>query len=95
MEQPAASAINGRAVLAAAAEIAAPFLEQELAEITGKKQEALTAFDTVTRTIIYDEIWNNSKEKIDSLTEDLERRENRQRTLEKQIEEMSLEITDR
>ena len=69
--------------------------EQELAEITGKKQEALTAFDTVTRTIISDEIWNNSKEKIDSLTEDLERRENRQRTLEKQIQEMSLEITDR
>ena len=36
-----------------------------------------------------------AKKKIDSLTEDLERRENRQRTLEKQIQEMSLEITDR
>ena len=40
-------------------------LDQDVAEINRKKKEALTTFDTVTRTIISDEITANNKEEID------------------------------
>ena len=39
-------------------------LDQDVAEINRKKKEALTTFDTVTRTIISDEITANNKEEI-------------------------------
>lgn len=69
--------------------------EQELAEITRKKQEALSTFDSVTRNIISDEIWNNSKDKIDYLQEEQAKREQRLEAADQQIKSLSLEITDR
>lgn len=68
---------------------------QELADLTAKKQEALNTFNTVTQTIISDEITSNSREKIDWLTESWERNKERLKELEQEIKNKSLEITDR
>lgn len=46
-------------------------LNQDVAEINRKKKEALTTFDTVTRTIISDEITANNKEEIDRMEDEL------------------------
>ncbi len=68
---------------------------QQLAELTGKKQEALNTFNTVTQTIICDEITSNSKEKIDTLKDQYETAEEKRSQLEHQIRQQSLEITDK
>lgn len=69
--------------------------EQDLTELTRKKQDALNTFDTVTQNIISDEIWNNSREKIRQLEEERTRKEERLKTWDQQIKDLSLEITDR
>ena len=69
--------------------------EQDLTELTRKKQDALNTFDTVTQNIISDEIWNNSREKIRQLEEERTRKEERLKTSDQQIKDLSLEITDR
>ena len=46
-------------------------LDQDAAEINRKKKEALTTFDTVTRTIISDEITANNKEEINRMEDEL------------------------
>ena len=68
---------------------------QELAELTAKKQEALNTFDTVTQTIISDEIIRSSKDKIDQLTQSHERMEERLKDLGQQVQEKSLELTEK
>ena len=68
---------------------------QQLAELTGKKQEALNTFNTVTQTIICDEITSNSKEKIDTLKDQYETAEEKRSQLEHQIRQQSLDITDK
>ena len=60
-----------------------------------KYQDALNTFDTVTQNIISDEIWNNSREKIRQLEEERTRKEERLKTSDQQIKDLSLEITDR
>lgn len=69
--------------------------EQDLTELTRKKQEAINTFDTVTQNIISDEIWNNSREKIERLEEELTRKEQRLQAEDQQIKDLSLEITDK
>ena len=70
-------------------------ISQELADLSTKKQEALNTFNTVTQTIISDEIISNSKDKIELLSRDLARTEDRTKELEQKIKELSLQITDR
>ena len=43
-------------------------IRQEQADITMKKQEALSTFDSVTKSIISDELTSNSQPRIDELT---------------------------
>ncbi len=70
-------------------------ISQELADLTAKKQEALNTFNTVTQTIISDEIISNSKDRIDQLDRDHTRTEGRLKELEQKIKELALQITDR
>lgn len=70
-------------------------IAQQLAELTGKKQEALNTFNTVTQTIICDEISSNSKAKIDELNQQYEEAEEKRGTLDHQIRQKSLEMTDK
>ncbi|MDO5415815.1 MAG: hypothetical protein Q4F29_01325 [Lachnospiraceae bacterium] len=69
--------------------------EQEQVELAAKKQEALNTFNTVTQTIISDEIVNNSREKMEQLKESHERALEQAEESERQIKELSLEITDK
>ena len=46
-------------------------LDQDLLQTNKKKKEALNAFDTVTRTILSDEIMENSRPEIDRLQGEL------------------------
>lgn len=46
-------------------------LDQDLSQIKRKKKEALNTFDTVTRTIISDEITANYKEELDRMEKEL------------------------
>lgn len=70
-------------------------LEQELSEIAAKKKEALNTFDTVTRTILEDEITSNSKEQIDTLCEERDSLRSQADETDKQIKEQTLLISDR
>ena len=45
-------------------------IEQELQQLSNQKKEALNAFNTVTKTIISDEIMNNNKVKMEALEEE-------------------------
>lgn len=70
-------------------------LDQELAKIADKKKEALNTFDTVTKTIIMDEITANSKEKLDVMEEQLEDISAQRKKLEEEVKEMRLMISDK
>ena len=69
-------------------------LDQDVAEINRKKKEALTTFDTVTRTIISDEITANNKEEIGRMEDDLASLSEKLRSTRTAAKEKSLFITD-
>lgn len=69
--------------------------EQELSDVASKKKEALTTFETVTKTIISDEIEHNSKAKLDALETDFERAGAQLKEIEAQRKEKRLLVTDR
>lgn len=69
-------------------------IEQDLDAIAGKKKDALSTFENVTKTIISDEITGNSKEKMDNLTSELEEVSGRRRYTETMVKEKRLYITD-
>lgn len=69
-------------------------VEQELAEIAHKKKEALNTFETVTKTIISDEIMSNSKARLEQLQQDYRNTDQSVKEIEKQIKEKVLWITD-
>ena len=69
-------------------------LDQDVAEINRKKKEALTTFDTVTRTIISDEITANNKEEIDRMEDELASLSEKLRSTRTAAKEKSLFITD-
>ena len=69
-------------------------LDQDVAEINRKKKEALTTFDTVTRTIISDEITANNKEEIGRMEDDLASLSEKLRSTRTEAKEKSLFITD-
>lgn len=69
-------------------------LEQDLEQTAKKKKEALNTFDNVTRTIIADEIANNSQPRIDGLTEELKELARQRRYVETIVKEKKIFITD-
>ncbi len=69
-------------------------IEQDLADITDKKKEALNTFDKVTRTIISDEIAGNSKERLIKLEEDYEAAAANKKEAEIRVKEQTLFIND-
>lgn len=70
-------------------------LEQSLAEIAGKKRDALNTFDHVTRTIIADEITNNSRERLETMERQLYDLKRQTGEAQQQLQQKNLEITDR
>lgn len=69
-------------------------LDQDAAEINRKKKEALTTFDTVTRTIISDEITANNKEELDQMENEFSALSEKLRSVQTAAKEKSLFITD-
>lgn len=69
-------------------------LEQDLSETTSKKKEALNTFETVTKTIISDEITGNSREKLELLEAEYEESVKRLRQTGTKLKEKKIYITD-
>lgn len=69
-------------------------ITQEIKDLTTKKLDALNTFQTVTKTIISDEITDGSKLKIQELEESHRRTEQKLNEHEKELKTISLEITD-
>lgn len=69
-------------------------LEQDLAQINRKKKDALATFDTVTRTIISDEITSNNKEELDGLEAELAGTSEELKTVRNAAKEQALYVTD-
>ncbi len=69
-------------------------IEQELQEISLHKKDALNTFNTVTKTIISDEIVNNSKDRLEALQEEHERTEARLTEAQIHLKEQALHVTD-
>ena len=73
-------------------EIAA--IELELAEITERKKDAINTFETVTKTIIADEITGNNQARLDDLASRHKEALQAVRELEAKIKEQRIHITD-
>lgn len=69
-------------------------LTQDVDQTTRKKKDALNTFDTVTRTIISDEIMGNHKEELDRLQADLEETTENLKAMRSMIKETALSMTD-
>lgn len=69
-------------------------LSQDMDQVTKKKKDALNTFETVTRTIISDEIAGNHKEELDQMQADLEETTESLRTMRNLIKETALSMTD-
>ena len=69
-------------------------LDQDVAEINRKKKEALTTFDTVTRTIISDEITANNKEEIERMEDELTNLSEKLRSTRTAAKEKAMFVTD-
>lgn len=70
-------------------------ITQSVKELTAKKQEALNTFNTVTRTIISDEITGSSAVKIQEMEESHLRAEQKLKEKEQELKNLSLEVTDK
>lgn len=68
--------------------------QQDLNEITNKKKEALNYFETVTKTILQDEIEHNHKEKIDELDAQYSQVQEEWKRTVAEVKEKRLSITD-
>jgi len=69
-------------------------LDQDLAEINRKKKEALNTFDTVTKTIISDEIIGNHQTEINGLENELSETNAALRSMRAGVKEKSMYIAD-
>lgn len=68
--------------------------EQELAQITDQKKEAVATFETVTKNILADEIEHNNQERLDELQARYRETEEALRQTEAEAKEKGLYITD-
>lgn len=69
-------------------------LEQDMGDMLKKKKDALNTFENVTRTIISDEITENSKEKVNALEARHEEAEGQLRYIQTILKEKRIYITD-
>lgn len=69
-------------------------VQQELSEVANKKKDALNTFETVTKTILSDEIIQDSKEKLDGLQADYDKTSGQLKNVAAQVKEKRLYITD-
>lgn len=69
-------------------------IELELSEVTKKKKEALSTFEAVTKTILADEITENSRERMMQLQSDYDKITENIKTMEEKIKEKVLYIAD-
>lgn len=69
-------------------------LDQDISQIVRKKNEALNTFETVTKSIISDEIFGNRKKELDRLAEELENAGNELKLVQGQIKEQCLTAAD-
>lgn len=69
-------------------------LDQDISQIVRKKNEALNTFETVTKSIISDEIFGNRKKELDRLAEELESTGSELKLVQGQIKEQSLTAAD-
>ncbi|MGN0157911.1 MAG: hypothetical protein ACI39W_02030 [Brotaphodocola sp.] len=68
--------------------------QQDLNEVTAKKKEALNYFETVTKTILQDEIEHNHKAKIDQLEQEYEAVQQQLKDTSAEVKAKRLNITD-
>ena len=69
-------------------------IEQELAEITTKKKEAINTFENVTKSIIADEIMENNRARLEDLTEKHSEAQKSLKELEMKVKDQNIHITD-
>lgn len=69
-------------------------VELELSDLTSRKKDALSTFETVTRNIIADEIMASHKERLDALSRELEEITDSLREIETSIKEQNIHIAD-
>lgn len=69
-------------------------IEQELAEITTKKKDALNTFENVTKSIIADEIMENNRGRLEELAEQHHEAQNSLKELELKVKNQNIYITD-
>lgn len=69
-------------------------IEQELQQISNQKSEALNTFNTVTKTIISDEIISNNKDRIQALEDEHTRMETRLKEAQIHAKEQALLLTN-
>lgn len=68
--------------------------QQDLNDVTAKKKEALNTFETVTKTILQDEIEHNHKEKLDQLAAEYAQVEEQLKATTADVKVKRLYITD-
>lgn len=69
-------------------------LTQDMDQVSKKKKDALNTFDTVTRTILSDEITGNHREELDRMQADLEETTENLKSMRSLIKETALSMTD-
>lgn len=69
-------------------------LQQELSDVAAKKRDALNTFESVTKTILQDEIEHNHKEKLDQLQNDYAQVKDQLKTTAAELKEKKLYLTD-
>lgn len=68
--------------------------QQDLNEVTAKKKDALNTFETVTKTILQDEIEHNHKDRLDQLAEEYGLVEEQLKATMAEVKAKRLYITD-
>lgn len=69
-------------------------LDQDLAQTNRKKKEALNTFETVTKTIISDEIMSSSRAELDGMEAELQRISEELKSVRYAVKDKALFITD-
>lgn len=69
-------------------------LQQELSDVAAKKRDALNSFETVTKTILQDEIEHSHKEKLEQLQAEYGQVKGQLQDTQAEVKEKRLYITD-
>ncbi|MDD3253672.1 MAG: hypothetical protein PHV18_14065 [Lachnospiraceae bacterium] len=69
-------------------------MQQELSDVAAKKKDALSTFESVTKTILQDEIEHNHKEKLDQLQNEYDGVREQLKSTSSELKEKRLHLTD-